>query len=238
MNKINHYLLDLYRDLYVFEIERKNELNNRIVVPLTITTLLFGLLGYYFKNIKNIALDSVSGILFLVFLSLFVFSLVAILINISKFYSNNTYHYIPPSNQFNTQSKKLINYYNEKNPSESEESLNNYVIYRLDLNLLKNNCKAASKNREANNARLKRLNKSFIFILISILLGTSTAIPFFFSLKQNIQEIEIVNLNEHSSINIMEVNKMNVKGKDGEPKDLDTQQVNETFTKNEKDEKD
>jgi hypothetical protein len=154
--------LHLYKEFYFFEINRKNELNNAVNIPVLILSVIVSIHFFVFSQTMSCLL-SVVGKVFASFTFLSIsFSIYYLLKSFLNFHKAHTYREIPPMTEVYTYEKKL----------NKNETFEQFLIEEFS------DC--ASHNFEINKTRTEDLAKAkkgifvglittFIFSIIYIL---------------------------------------------------------------------
>ena len=189
---------ELFEKMYRFEVERKNSLNSRLGIPISILTLVFGVIAYYLRNLSNLGLDVWSVLFCIFFVGTLCFVVLTIISLIRAFY-NYAYAYLPRPSQISADVEEIKKYYEHpyfKNCKEQEierliEDDVSFLIGELysecsEINITRNDAKSR---------HLHRANTMLIGIIICLFLSSLPFHKKYYS-HPRIQKIEIVNSRE------------------------------------------
>src|SRR3990172_5925292 len=87
-------LLDFYKEMYYFELKRKDTLNSSLGLPIGIVILLAGGVLYYIQNLPVLSLDVWPGVFFATFILGGICLAVAIVFLVLALW-NHEYSYLP-----------------------------------------------------------------------------------------------------------------------------------------------
>lgn len=163
MGKIPKYdAFQEYKEMYHFELKRKNELTNRLSIPIGIVIVVFGGLFYIFKNISKpfdlleiieLALSSISCI----FILIAVYFLV-------RSYFNYAYGYVPTAQQIENWRNELLEYYEQLEIELPDEEADKHVKDHLRNKYAEH----AHRNTLNNDNKSTFLHKANLTIICSI----------------------------------------------------------------------
>lgn len=206
MEDIERLLFEHYKETYYREFKRKDSLNSSINIPLTIITLLVGVLAFFINNLPNNIL-SLSVIFFYIFLLGFMFFLIFSVYFFIRSIFNHTYGYIPNS-------VSIDKYYNELSRYNSRvKELNKIEIDNEINNLLKEQyCKFSKFNYESNNKKSGYIHHTTLFLILGIIFSSCCGI-FYFVNKYNQPveafKVEIINTKGGSMLDDDKTNNSN-----------------------------
>lgn len=193
MNRINRF--EIFKDVYYKELERKNELEESLMLPVGIITALSTGFFYLVSNF-NYQCHSWLRMIFIIFafsaLSLIITTIYQLIRAYNNFTFGYKYHYIPYSTDIEQYYSDLIHYFKDKKHTEEraiketnkiiEQFFIDEFIKKSDLNCYNND----KKQSHSYKARI-----FLIFALISIFI---LVIPFginYYKYKENKMIIEI-----------------------------------------------
>lgn len=196
---MNHkYIFDVIKDLYIFELEAKDRINNKVTIPIGIVTLLIGALFFLSKNLSDIKMNSL-GILFFIFFAASTVSIIVIIIFIVLSYYNYKYRTLPYEKKLDLESKEVAQYYElnyeeyfSKNGISKEDLIKESIKKRLYNHYLK----ATESNRNLNNKKNKYLRYSGYTIVIALILLSGSFIFHQLSFNEKPTEIKLINNKE------------------------------------------
>ena len=153
---------ELYKEFYFFEINRKNELNNAVNIPVLILSVIVSIHFYLFSQTMGCLLLQIGKVLASFTLLSISFSIYYLLKSFSNFHKTHTYREIPPMTEVYIYEKKV----------NENETFEQFLIEEFS------DC--ASHNFEINKTRTEDLAKAkkgifiglittFIFSIIYIL---------------------------------------------------------------------
>lgn len=162
--------LELYKQRYYFELERKDRLGSMITIPSGIATLLFGTLTYLLSKTSLIPTRALGILFFLAVVLLFFFLVIAVYFLILSIYGY-TYCYMPSSEIIEDYWNELANYYNQYIEVKGDE-YSHFINY-----LIETYCEC-NKNNILNNERKASLifkaNKFIVLALIAAMVASFT----------------------------------------------------------------
>lgn len=153
--------LDFFKHLYDFELVRKDNLNSNLNIPLTILSLIAGLLGYYFLNLPK----SEFNLIKIVFFSLLSLASIAFAISIYFFTQGLFgfgYGYISDASKINKYLKDFEDYNNAVNKKHKVDIENEF--YEM---LIEQYIEYSTLNFENNNKKSGYLRKTTVSLIVS-----------------------------------------------------------------------
>lgn len=192
--QFHDHLVEHYKRLYYFELDRKDKINSNVHLPMTIVALSIGAVSFFINNLPSLAANDNWPIIFFFFLSCSVVSIILSVYLIFKTYTGYSYEYV-------SSTADIDNYVNELQKFNREAGKKTRVDIQekfLSL-LLKQYCKCATTNSENNDKKAAYFRKSSISIMVAVVLIGITAFPFFathYNSSPKVQRIEIVNFKE------------------------------------------
>lgn len=174
MFKISSEKRDLFKEMYYFELERKESINSRISVPIGVITILSGAV-FYFLNIidkvPNMKLKLSVKIIFWLFLIVVISTIVLT----AMAYYGYKYFYIPIPRDIEKDYKIIQDYYDENYTkyfkSKTQETKDELINKKFDEYLCQRYMDATTSNTKLNTRKLRLLRYAGWGILISLFLG-------------------------------------------------------------------
>lgn len=192
---MNNYVDEYFKSYYIDEIKRKEELHQRLSLPVSIVMLLCGALGF-FINTVNIAILDFWHLTFFAFVAVQAIGIIYTLIYLARvFHFDKAYGYVAnPQEQYDYY-LSLLNFYNDTEPGVHADEK---VIAEFQSYLTNDYVKYSRLNCENNDIKsglLYHANKGIIIIVIAFFISI---IPYFIinSTQSNIQKVEIINAKE------------------------------------------
>lgn len=170
-------LLDLYKQSYYFELQRKEELNRSLSIPMGLVTVLAGAILFYLRNLPNGPLDALGGV-FLLLLGVTVLAAFVAIGYIARAWTGHEYVYLWTPKEIEEQRAKLQRYFEQypDAPPGAEKALADLLRTRFaecaDLNTRTNDRKAFLRYNG---------NRYIIAATVAIMVG---AVPFFMLQRQ------------------------------------------------------
>ncbi|MEW4231518.1 hypothetical protein [Priestia megaterium] len=192
--------LELAKEMYYFELEQREKLNTRTATPMAIITLLLGLAVFYFKGVKDIELNGWGWAFFTVYSVYIIFIFIAIVL-VFKAYYNYKYSYLPKPEIIEKDINKIVAYYNSNYDRyfSNEGPKQDLIEKDIDDALYSYYKKATTTNIEMNEKKFRYLRLTGNFLLITLLFGGLSIIPYQFSIKDNQPtKVEIKSLDDIS----------------------------------------
>lgn len=173
--------LNLYKQMYYFELEQKEKINSRISIPLGVIVVLIGGMGYFFKYINKMPNEIWVGYYKI---SLFSFGLLIIcsILFVIRAYYGYEYMYVSIPCKLEENYTKLVDYYD----NNYEEYFKDYYDKSKDClikedfyeNLIKQYVDTTDHNSNLNKRKLNLLRVAGWILLLSIIFGISTYLLF------------------------------------------------------------
>ncbi len=182
-------LLDLYKEHYFFEINRRHQLTSQLSIPIGILTVLGGLSAYIVKN--NFMCSDDKKLLFAVLLSISSLFFIITIYYLIRSYYGYTYRFIPSPKDINDYKKQLSDYHKKLGSSEEkvELELEEFLIERYAIAAHEN-----TWNNDSKSVFLHKANTALIYTLISLLLNASLFYYVNFNNHEKvIHKVEIIN---------------------------------------------
>jgi len=190
--------LDLLKEHYFFELNRKQYLEGALAFPAAVLT---GLGGVVFTMAQSFTyyLNPLT-MFFLVFLAGAVASLVVAFVYIVRACHRSTYQLAPASNDLLAHMKKLREYYRAKEYYRSIEHLDAKAEKDFEEGMMEKYAEATTVNKEKNDSKAGYLYRVNLSLISATLFLAFCAGPYFANIKTNPREpqrVEIVNINEN-----------------------------------------
>ena len=150
--------LEFYKEIYYFELNRKDNLKSKLIIPSSITALFFTVIGYLFRNLKA-APSGLLGVLFIVSFVLLFLSFIYNIYNFFKAWQGDKYAYLPKSTEMEEYWHELEKAYSE--PEVVKEKFNTFLIKKLK----KHNDQNFKNNKRLAETLLK-IHKTIIVSLV------------------------------------------------------------------------
>lgn|GEM_PF-3198306 len=163
---MDQYRLELYKEEYHKEFDRKSKIDSRLTLPYGIITVLFGLLANFF-NRMNSSLIRFSGLMYLAGIIGFIICLAFAVCRLIRSYYGYEYRYMPNSLEQEKYYKKLDNLY------ENDED----KIYFFNKFLITKYCRCNKRNSIINDIRSELLHKTNNFIIAALIFSIVTMSP-------------------------------------------------------------
>lgn len=173
-------LLDFYKELYYFELDRKDKINSYLSFPLAILVLIIGVVSYFLNNLPSFNINSILSNLFHLFLICLSVNILCSLYYFIKSIYGYGYGYIATATEIDSYIKKLEEY-NKEAPTKQRENIET-AFEELLLKQYSEYSSINSKNNDTKSRCLHNTSKSLVIALIFIILSS---VPFFI-LKYNL----------------------------------------------------
>ncbi|XDD45206.1 hypothetical protein AB3N60_10810 [Leptospira sp. WS39.C2] len=161
MNEFRETRLEFFKNLYDFELVRKDNLNSNLNIPLTILSFIAGLLGYFFLNLPKSECDWIK-VTFFTFLT---FASIAFAISIYFFAQGLFgfgYGYISDASKINKYLKDVEDYNKAVNKKDKVDIENEF--YEM---LMEQYIEYSTLNFENNNKKSGYLRKTTVSLIVS-----------------------------------------------------------------------
>jgi hypothetical protein len=198
-------LLDISEETYYFELERKEKINTRLTIPLTIFFFLMGVLGYFLQHI-DYGRDTTLLFALLSFAIINVIFEAYFLIKILCFYK---YAYLAKLSETARYHCDVEKYYGNACFSKlSKEDKESCIKKKFEDYILKSYIKCSDINTSNNDKKNMYLVRAFypLFGLIIFLLLAFVPFSVRRSKFPEIQKIEVINFNR-KEVNMTETKK-------------------------------
>lgn len=153
------YELELYRQLYMDEINRRNQYSDKVFKSIPVFVPLIGAIMWLIFNFTKIYTGTVYLIDFVIFVLIIICSIIMLTATIKFFmvlYGYNEYHIDPAA------VSQMISDYKKQN----EENEN--IIKIINESMIETYQDCAIKNSEQSQKRMKRFNEFYWLILLEI----------------------------------------------------------------------
>lgn len=208
----------IFEERYFFEHERHEKLNARLGIPITVLTVIFGIITYFVRNILPIK----TGLFHIIFYSLFLLviaSVVLTIFHLIKSYYNYEYAFLPLPSDLRSDINNISDYYENPYFEDWTPDMTKIKINE-DINelFLKYYSDCSQKNTENNDKKSKHLHLASSMIIVTIIALFLTSIPFLIiknNLVEDVQKVKITNVKEFEGIM---AKKKNDRPKDPPPK--------------------
>lgn len=152
---------DFYQKHYFFELNRRVQLTNSLMIPIGAVTLFGGILSYYFRNF--VFLFDFTTLLFIIFNGISLYHVLRIIYFLFKSYYNYEYSYINSLDKIRTFQFQLAKYNKKKNSNSNDDGFENDLINKYadgaSVNALNNNLKSEF---------LHKCNRSLMYLIIFV----------------------------------------------------------------------
>lgn len=189
--------IELFKERYYFEHERNTKLTTKLGIPITILTIIFGVITYFLKNIINFNHDSWS-ISFYISLGIILLCVALTIYYLIRSYYNYTYAYFPTPQELSNDIENIKNYYKDTYFEDYKQKKIKELIENDIDSLILNYYKECSEiNVTQNDRKSKYLHKSSSTLIVIIIFLFLSSIPFYklYYSNSKIQKIEIINSN-------------------------------------------
>lgn len=180
----HQYNIDLFKELYFFELELKEKITNKSTVYLTIIPLLSGGLLYFGNNLKDIK-PGFWFINYCILLCLFLISLIVAITYAIRVLVGNKYLYLTTPQPLHDETEKLIQKYGNQP---------RIIKVEIEKLLYKEYMELTEINSNLNIKRSSWGNKAGIWIVITAIIGAILVVPYIFGKNDSVDKVEVVNL--------------------------------------------
>lgn len=240
--------------MFYHEIDQKEKINTRVAFPVGILTLLIGGLIYFINNLHSLT-PGFWLTTFYVALGIYSLTVILAIIFVIQAYYGYEYAYLPKATDIHAFTLYFANRYDQysdyyKQNGVSKESYIEECVEEKIAELYK---VAIDDNMELNAKKLKLLRCVGWLLVIALVAGTLSLVPYFLAKdKNNVQKIQIVNCTKEiftkkggnivpNSTNIRldddgeQTNKIIPPPPPPDPPTLKIRRIRETFEKNKND---
>ena len=204
----------IVKERYLWEHERKNELNNIISIPLGLMSIIIGCLAYFFNNLP---INS-NSVLFFLYYFFIVISILCLFFCLFCFYRHQTgytYCYISSPDKLYEYEQNYIKSFNDNNVEVDYNIINDKVC----LILYEQYSNAATQNKTNNERKIKFYRYLIISITICIIFLSAT---FYCRINLENQEVSPTKIETISPIELeinkdIPINNIDIKIKDSIP---------------------
>ncbi len=165
-------VFEFYKELYFFELDRRDRLNSAVALPVAVLTLIVGAIVYYLDNFP--ASDTLAGIIFLVLLGAVMASTSLAIFHLIRGRYNYEYYHLPRTSdidEYRFDLKKCYEEAGEGISGEFEEAFLDFLIGEFVL--------AGHVNAGNNKTKSGELHKSINFIIGALVSLVLRAFPFY-----------------------------------------------------------
>jgi len=103
---------ELFKDMYYFELDRKEKLNAKVNLPITIIMLICGAIVYFTRSINMFGIDLISIFFWILYAGLLISTIITVYYICRSFY-DYPYEYIPTASDFEKDINNLQEYYED-----------------------------------------------------------------------------------------------------------------------------
>ena len=144
--------IELFKERYYFEHERNTKLTTKLGIPITILTIIFGVITYFLKNIINFNHEFWS-ILFYISLGIILLFVALTIYYLIRSYYNYAYAYFPTPQELSNDIENIKNYYKDTYFEDYQEKKIKKLIENNIYSLIFNYYKECSEINVAQNDR-------------------------------------------------------------------------------------
>ena len=219
---------ELFKDMYYFELDRKEKLNSKVNLPITIIILICGTIVYFTRSINMFGIDLISIIFWFLYAVLLISTIFTVYYICRSFY-DYPYEYIPTASDFEKDINNLQEYYEDPYFEDIEKDKKQELLQN-DINRLiaDNYKKCIDKNIISNDIKTEYLLRSSAGIIVTIIALILCSIPFFLKLSEynDVHLVEIENTKKGSITMCKEKEELK-KSPPPKPKPTPTRQLHE-----------
>ncbi|WP_160398495.1 hypothetical protein [Paenibacillus sp. MMS18-CY102] len=199
MSVVQKYYIEHFKEMYYYEHEQKEKINGRIQTPIGFLTLLIALDAFYINGMEDIQ-KGTSGMAFFILLSLFSLSLLGIVYLLIRSYYAYSYKYIPVPSVLESKANEYATHfdtYYEQYKDYYKISKDDCITNEIDKNMYHYYMITTETNMMLNEKKLTYLRKVGYAMIISLILGLVSLVPYFIAHEKNdVQKIEVEKLTE------------------------------------------
>lgn len=166
--------LELYKQMYYFELEQKEKINSRVTIPLGVIVALIGLSGYLFKYIRKMPNEIWVGY-YRTFLFIFIALICISIMIMAMAYYGYEYMYICIPSKIEENYNKTKEYYDanydEYFKEETSRSKDELIKDDFNENIIKQYIETTDNNSKLNEKKLNLLRKLGWTLLLSVVSG-------------------------------------------------------------------
>lgn len=198
MIKIGRKNYELYKELYLLELDNKEKINTRISVPLSILPLLVAG-SIYLLSIPMDLFNTFWYTVYIVTFTILVLSLITTIFFTVRAYYNYEYKYIPSLSDIEKDSILIEDYvdrvieYEEIELSPDERDL--MVKKAIEDDLCNKFVEATDNNIALNEQKLFYLRRVGIWLMITLIAGAFCVIPATFGKTDSVLKVELLENN-------------------------------------------
>ena len=181
--------MEIFKEQYEFELERKEQLGTSLSLPLAMVSILGGILVFYAQHYP--ASSNGLTIAFAVFFGLFGIALVSAVYFIFRAYTGFTYQYVASGPDLKQWFDDLVSYYSAEadGRKEAEREFQDGIDIRY--------IEATGVNATNNQLKAAYLNSASKLLAAATALALLCAVPFFMNSTRNDEKpikVEVVKL--------------------------------------------
>jgi hypothetical protein len=178
MKKAVNDLEELFRDLYHKEHERRRNLSADLALPLTMVSLVIGLLSYYVTNFPRggVGFATVAFLVSVAFVTGFMISVVVMTVNV---FHDKPYKYIARPAQIQAHYDALKDFCTDENQTLDEVQLRE----EFSLFMVHQYRDAAEQNTADNDQKSERLSLLRSALIGTIICALVSLVPYFFAVR-------------------------------------------------------
>ena len=199
----NKEKIKLFCEQYYFEHERHEKLISRLGIPITVLTLIFGIIAFFLKSVLPLKFE----IWFIVFYVLFAFVVIFtafVVYHLIKSYYNYDYSYLPFSVDLKKDFDNIRKYYdgpyfNELSVKQKERKIEETIDELLINYYIESNV----NNTKNNDTKAKHLHLATTSLIRSIIFFFLCSIPLLIIINDStdyIEKVKIINFQEIEDI--------------------------------------
>lgn len=189
--------LDLYKDMYKIEFDRRDKQNSELSIPIAVTTILFGGFSYCAGRLGTIT-NAFIMVLTLIAIAILMGSIVFSIKFMIQSYYGYTYEYIATSKEIEDYYNSLCQFYNS-NQTGTDQTGTERVEEGFQSYLINSYCLCNTRNTFNNDKRYSYFHNARTSIIIGLI---SSAVAFGFC---NYDKIYTVSHNCYNKIAKSEV---------------------------------
>lgn len=201
-SKLNKTLENHVKEIYLWEHNRKDNINDSLTLPVGLTIALCSVVAFYLQNIPGINF-SLWHIIFYISVFCLLFSIIKVISLLFKTLHGHKYQYIATT-------QEVLDYKNEldkKHIKAGTSSLEDLTDRDLREYLFSEYCRCADINAKNNDNKIKFLQDAKKYLLYATIALLISAIPFYIikssvkneiSSTTNVSEEEVITMPEEN----------------------------------------
>ena len=182
------------KERYERELQRKNELNSMISVPIAFISVLVGCLGYFFSHIPDNS-NFFLSFLFYLFLLVSIAGVVICFIFVYRHQTGYKYEYVSDPAVLHDYMEKFANQLKEQDVEPTDEVLN----AEIEDVLFEQQLEATSKNIKCNDQKVFCYRHLIIFIMITMV---SLSLTFLIRMGLDDKPADVVRIQSETPIKV------------------------------------